>query len=141
MQKLSESLLVWNDGSNRLSRTDPRYDRERFFEVKSSYLARWLKSHNRFHPDIWLIGAGRTARRRARSLESAGVDIAAYVDIDPRKVGKSIGGRPVVHRDNLPPPGEYFLVSYVGSRGARREIQRFLEKRGYGMGDHFLLAA
>lgn len=141
MQKLPEPLLIWNDGSSRLSRTDPRYERERFFEIKAPYLARWLESNNPFHPAIWLIGAGRTARRRAQKLEEAGIEIAAYVDIDPKKVGRAIQGRPVIHRKDLPPPGVCFLLSYVGSRGARREIRQFVEECGYRMGNDFLLAA
>jgi glycosyltransferase involved in cell wall biosynthesis len=141
VEKLTEPLLVWNDPPERLSRTDPRYSPERFYEVKSGYLYRWLEAHNPFHPEICLIGAGRTTRRRARSLEALGVRIAAYVDIDPRKVGHFIQGRRVVHRDEIPPPASCFLLSYVGSRGAREEIRAFLEARAHRMGRDFLLAA
>lgn len=141
MYKLREPLLIWNDRPERLSRTDPRYDRERFFEIKGAYLARWLQSSNPFHPVVWLIGAGRRARRRVRSLEREGIKIAGFVDVDPKKVDREISRRPVVHRDVLPPPGSRFLLSYVASRGAREDIRNHLEGLGYRLGRDFLLAA
>jgi glycosyltransferase involved in cell wall biosynthesis len=141
MEKLTEPLLVWNDSPERLSRTDPRYSPERFYDLKSGYLFRWLQENNPFHPEIWLIGAGRTTRRRARFMEALGIRIVAYVDIDPRKVGHLIQGRRVVHRNDIPSPGACFLLSYVGSRGARDEIRGFLEARGHLMGRDFLPAA
>jgi hypothetical protein len=141
MQKLPRVLLTWNDPPDRLSRTDPRYATEAFYRVKAEYLARWLARHNPHHPDIVLIGSGRTTRKRARMLQKRGVDITAYVDIDPRKVGHLIEGRWVVHRDRIEPPGRCFLVSYVASRFAREEIRAFLEARGHEMGRDFILAA
>jgi glycosyltransferase involved in cell wall biosynthesis len=141
MEKLPDALLVWNDPPQRLSRTDPRYSVENFYRIKSHYLFRWLKVNNPHFPCVWLIGAGRTARRRAAFLERLGVRIEAFLDVDPRKVGRPITGRPVLHRENLPAPGSQFLLSYVGSRGARLEIEGFLQTRGFQRGRDFLMAA
>jgi hypothetical protein len=141
MDKVNEPLLIWNDTPERLSRKDSRYAIGQFYQVKTRYLYRWLSIFNPFHPEVWVIGAGRTARRRARLLEDLGVRIAAYVDVDPRKVGHTINGRPVVERSRIPSPGACFLLSYVGSRGAREDIQSFLESRGHRLGSDFLLAA
>ena len=141
MAKVPKELLVWNDPPDRLSRTDPRYSLDSFYAVKAAWLARWLERNNPRHPWITLIGAGRTARKRADALAGHGVEIEAFVDIDPRKVGKTVHGRPVLHRNELGPPGERFLVSYVASRGAREEIAAFLQARGHLPGRDFLLAA
>jgi glycosyltransferase involved in cell wall biosynthesis len=141
MDKVPETLLSWRDDPDRLSRTDSRCSAEAFYRLKAGYLARWLERFNPFHPDVVLIGSGRTTRKRAEMLEERGVQIAAYVDVDPRKIGRDIAGRPVMARDRVPEPGEVFLLSYVGSRGAREEIRAFLESRGHRMGVDFLLAA
>jgi len=141
MAKVPEYLVTWNDPPGRLSRTDPRYDPARFHAVKAGYLARHLERTNPFHPVIEVLGAGRVTRRRAERLCDHGVVIGGWWDIDPRKVGKVVGGRPVRHRDELPPAGTRFLVSYVASRGAAEDIAAFVAARGYVPGKDFLAAA
>ncbi|GAB4247537.1 MAG: glycosyltransferase family A protein [Acidobacteriota bacterium] len=139
--KLPEVLLTWSDSPARLTRTDLRYARDRFFAVKARYLATYLQRVNPHHPRIWLIGAGRVARRRARLLEPFGVEVAGYVDIDPRKIGHCIQGKPVISREEAPAPGEAFLVSFVAARGARDDIEAWLQARGHLPGIDYLLAA
>ncbi|MDQ7833477.1 MAG: glycosyltransferase [Desulfovibrionaceae bacterium] len=141
MAKVPEYLVTWNDQPGRLSRTDPRYDPSRFHEVKAGYLARHLERTNPFHPVIEVLGAGRITRRRAERLCDHGVVIGGWWDIDPRKVGKVVGGRPVRHRDGLPPAGTRFLVSYVANRGAAQEIAAFVATRGYVPGRDYIAAA
>ncbi len=141
MEKLPQTLFVWNDPPRRLSRTDPRYDSRRFYEVKADYLARWLVAHNPHHPHVQVLGAGRVSRKRAAYLCGHGIEITAYYDIDPRKVGHVVQGRPVLHRERIPPPGSAFLLSYVASRDAAAEIACFLLNRGHQEGKDFLLAA
>jgi hypothetical protein len=141
MAKVPETLVVWNDPPGRLSRTDSRYSPMAFYETKAEYLARWLARRNPRHPDIVLWGAGRESRRRAGCLVGHGIRITAYVDIDPRKIGQCIQGCPVIGPDQLPPPGEVFVVSYVGSRGAREAIRQSLVAKSYREGRDFILAA
>jgi glycosyltransferase involved in cell wall biosynthesis len=141
MAKIPEPLLVWNDPPDRLSRTDGRYSFEAFYETKAIYLARWLARHNPHHPDVVIWGSGRETRRRAEHLVRHGVCITHYVDIDPRKIGQIIKGRPVLGADELPPPGQRFVISYVGSRGARKDIRRRLTERGFLEGRHFVMGA
>ncbi len=141
MAKVPETLVVWNDPPQRLSRTDRRYSFAAFYQTKAEYLARWLARHNPCHPDIVLWGAGRESRRRAEFLAEHGIRITHYVDIDPRKIGQRVQGRPVLAPAQLPPPGEAFVVPYVGNRGAREEIRRRLLDHGYGEGQHFILGA
>lgn len=141
MEKLPERLLVWNDSPSRLSRRDPRYTPEAFSRLKGPYLARWLAAGNPHHPRVILWGAGRVTRRRARPLLAHGVRVEAFVDVDPRKVGRPIDGRPVLSPDALPPPGRAFVVSCVGGTGAREEIAARLQAAGYRPGAHYVLAA
>jgi hypothetical protein len=141
MAKLAEPLLVWRDSPARLSRRDPRYGPEAFARVKARYLARWLAAHNAHHPRIVLWGAGRRTRRRARFLVDEGVDIRSYIDIDPRKIGRAIAGRPVAGPDPLPAPGTCFIVAAVGSLNAREQIEGALTGAGYRPGRDYVLAA
>jgi glycosyltransferase involved in cell wall biosynthesis len=140
MTKLPEPLLAWHDSPARLSRRDPRYAPEAFYRMKVPYLARWLAAHNRHHPRIVLWGAGRVTRRRARLLVAEGVDIASYVDIDPRKIGRAIEGRPVVGPAALPAAGACFVVAAVASVNARDQIERVLMDADYRPGFDYVLA-
>ncbi len=141
MVKLEHELLVWNDPPERLSRSDPRYDAQRFNAVKAGYLARWLARHNPHHPEVHVLGAGRVSRKRAEALCAHGVRITTYYDVDPRKIGHVVHGRPVLHREAIPPPSGAFLLSFVASRGADADIAAFLQARGHVQGRDFLLAA
>lgn len=140
--KVPRLLLRWNDASARASRTDPRYDPEAFYRIKAAWLARELV-RTAAGREIWVWGAGRPTRKRAAHLESAGVSIAGYIDIDPKKATPAIGGtgRPVIGFGALPPPGRIFVTSYVSSRGARELTERELRARGYAAGRDFLLCA
>ena len=141
MEKLAEPLLVWRDSPTRLSRRDPRYASEALYGVKARYLGRWLARHNAHHPRVVFWGAGRVTRRRARLLLDEGVEIASYIDIDPRKVGRAIEGRPVIDPAALPAPGACFVVAGVASAGAREQIERALAAAGYRAGLDYILAA
>jgi len=141
MRKLPETLLVWADPPGRLSRVDGRYSPAAFYATKAGYLARWLARHNPRHPEVVVAGAGRTTRRRMELLTAHGVRIAAYLDVDPRKVGRLVHGRPVLHRGEVPGPRECFVLSAVGSHGAREDIAAFLEARGFVLGESWLPVA
>lgn len=138
--KLPDTLLVWNDPPGRLSRTDPRYSQEAFHALKAGYLARWLAANNPLHPDVVVVGAGRVTRRRAELLCGHGVRIVAYLDIDPRKIGRTHRGRPVLHHREAPEPGKGFVVSYVATPGAAEHVARFLEARGLSAGRDYVQA-
>lgn len=140
LAKLEQTLLVWNDPPGRLSRSDPRYGPQAFHSLKAGFLARWLARHNPHHPDIWVVGAGRPTRRRAEYLCGHGVRIAAYLDIDPRKIGRAISGRPVLHHEELPDRGRIFVVSYVSTPGAPEQVAAFLQERGYALGKDYIQA-
>ena len=137
--KLPQTLLTWNDQPGRLSRSDPRYAVEKFYDVKADYLARWLAGHNPHHPHITVVGAGRITRRRVDALKRCGIVVSAWADIDPRKVGKMYDGAPVIHHDAI--PRDAFVVPFVASIGAADRIRSLLEARGFRPGRDFIEAA
>lgn len=131
MAKAPEVLFDWRERPERLTRNDDRYSVDAFHAVKAPYLWRWLAANNPRHPRVTVWGAGRTTRQRLRWLKELGLEIDAYVDIDPRKVGQVIEGRRVVAPEELPPPGAAYLLTCVGSRGARELIEGRLQDAGY----------
>jgi hypothetical protein len=123
-----------------LSRTDSRYRVEAFFDLKARYLARELVRSGGGR-EVWVAGAGRPTRQRAAALEIEGARIEGYADVDPRKIGGEIAGRPVVAPANLPPRDQAVVLSYVGNRGARDKVRAVLEKQGREEGVDFWLCA
>lgn len=158
MAKVPRVLLRWHDSPMRLSRSDPRYHPEAFFRTKAEWIARWLTAERgRGSPvarnsiaqageeeasrPIYVWGAGRPTRKRAAYLAQHGVHIAAYIDVDQKKLTPAIGGTGarVIAPAELPPAGEVFVLGYVTSRGARELIRQELNRRGYVEGGDFLM--
>jgi len=136
--KLPHTLLAWRHSENRLTFTDRRYRVESFLRAKAHYLALLLNSPDR---PIHLWGAGKTGARLLKHLQRAGLEIAAVVDIDPRKIGGTKRGVPVVAPDALPGPNAAFVVTAVGAAGARTLIRQRLVERGYRELCDFICAA
>lgn len=141
MAKVPRRLLRWHDPPQRLSRTDPRYRPEAFFRAKAPWIARDLA--RRPARPVWVWGAGRPTRQRAAALTEHGVSFAGYIDVDPRKAGRALGGTglPVIAPEALPPPDQAFVLSYVSVRGARELIAAHLGSRGFVPGRDFLPCA
>jgi glycosyltransferase involved in cell wall biosynthesis len=155
IEKVPRTLLRWHDTASRLSRRDPRYDVERFYEVKAHWIARELERRGARrtgrdaaadHPGsrkLYVWGAGRPTRKRAGYLAAQGVTIDGYIDIDRKKSTPAIGGTgaPVILPAQIPPPSEVFVLGYVSSRGARELIRGELTARGFKEGRDFLMCA
>ena len=140
MAKLPEYLLDWHDSSDRLSRRDPRYSPQSFYETKAKYLAQWLIQSANNRP-IWIWGAGRITRKRASLLSNEGIEFRGYIDIDPQKIGGHFNGFQVIRPEDIPVIENPYIVSYVGNRGAREKIRNFLQGLGFSEESDFILAA
>ncbi len=140
MEKVAAPLLEWRDRAGRLSRMDSRYSPDAFFRTKAPWIAREL-ARIAAGREVWVWGAGRPTRKRARHLEAHGVRIAGYIDIDPKKQGNRLKDRPVLAPGDLPAPGTGFVLGYVASRGARQLVGTFLVAHGFVAGRDFLMCA
>ena len=138
---IPEEVLIWHDPPQRLSRTHPRYTIDAFYAMKAEYLARWCALHVRDWPRVIVWGAGRTTRKRVQHLQSCGARVRLWVDIDEKKIGHTVDGAPVVGPEDLPPPGQGFIIPFVGSRSARAQIRTWLEGNGYVLERDFIPAA
>lgn len=135
--KIPEVVLDWHDSEGRLTRTDPIYSDRAFYEIKSRYLAKWLSENNPHHPEVWVWGASRISRRRAKILEQEGIDIKLFIDT---KKSRQLD-RKIIYYEDLPPAGEGFILTYIRQMNNREKIQAFLAGRGYAEGKDYLLVS
>ena len=136
--KVPAVLLSWRERPDRLSRVDSRYSADAFRRCKVHWLLRGPLRGGRAAV-VW--GAGPTGKRFALELRRHGVQIAAFVELDPRKLGKRIHGAPVISPFDI---GEYrgaFCVAAVGQVGAREEIRRALAAAEWREGADFVAVA
>ncbi|MFO8070561.1 MAG: glycosyltransferase [Polyangia bacterium] len=129
LAKVPRVLFAWRDHARRVTRTDPRCRRDRIEELKLSFL---LKGPFAAGSAAAVWGAGPTGRGWRRRLEGAGVEVAAFVDVDPRKLGRRLGKAPVLSPDDLRSGSmPWHLLVAVGSPSARNRIRRFCGKLGW----------
>jgi GT2 family glycosyltransferase len=136
MARLPEVLLKWRERPDRASRTDPRYSRDAFDRLRAKYLAADPRLAAAREIVIW--GAGRKTRQRAQLLIDHGIPVSAWIDIDPRKVGRIYGERPVHPPEFLQRAPRPFVLIYVTNHGARDLIAARLQELGYRPGVDFL---
>jgi glycosyltransferase involved in cell wall biosynthesis len=118
--KLGETVLEWRDSPGRLTRRDPRYAAARFLALKIEALSRGLLASRR-EAVVW--GAGPVGKAWSRALRAAGHEVRAFVEVDPRKVGRRIHEAPVVpvvEAGRLRGP---LHLAAVGQKGARARIR------------------
>lgn len=135
---LPTPFVKWRDHGARVTRNDARCRPDRFFLIKAHYLRR------RFGDRLRIWGAGRDGRRLAAALVNEGVTIDAFIDIDPRKIGREKRGGtvPVLGESSLLGPGDGApIVSAVGIPRARQEIRDALDAKGYVEGLDYVCGA
>jgi FlaA1/EpsC-like NDP-sugar epimerase len=134
--KVPRVLFAWTQHPASATRADVRCSVERMRAARARYLAPRLRAMSR---PIAVWGAGPTGKRLARELEKHGIRAARFIDIDPRKIGRTRRGAPVVDRASL--DREHAIVVAVGVRGARDAVRTELTDRGFVEGVDFVLAA
>jgi glycosyltransferase involved in cell wall biosynthesis len=139
MAKVDEELLRWQHREGRLTFTHARYAWERLMDARAAYLpARLARVTAGRALAVW--GAGPTGKALARALEGRGVRAARFVDIDPRKIGRTARGAPIVAADALDRTRDCCVVA-VGARGARGLVRAHLAAHGWREGTDFIAAS
>lgn len=138
-EKLPRALLSWRDGDGRLTRTHPMYSERSFYAAKLHFFRR----HPLCRSPLTVWGAGPIGRAWTRDLLAAGLDVPRVIDIDPKKIGRTIaGGRSrVVSPDEALSTRSGLILGAVGSRGARDLIRARLLKESRIEGRDFLFVA
>jgi glycosyltransferase involved in cell wall biosynthesis len=136
--KLAKTLLLWRDGAGRLSRTDPRYAPDRFLDLKLHALARGPLAG---HRPVVIWGAGPVGKGWSRALARHGHPVAAFVEVDPRKIGGSIHGAPVVPVAGAAAFRGPLHLAAVGQAKARDRIREEAHRLGLCEGRDLLAVA
>ncbi len=131
LAKVDALLYDWRHAAGRLTFSDARYDPAAFLDCKLHHLSPRLQGR---HLIVW--GAGQDGKRLTRALQAREHHVAAFIDIDPRKVGGTRLGVRVWAPEHLPemhaPASEStLLLVAVGTRGARQLIRERLAPLGY----------
>ena len=140
--KVPEILLSWREHPGRMTHVDGRYSVENFLRAKAHYL---IQGPLKERDGLIVWGAGKTGRRLSKHLIRGGWPPAAFVDITPDKIGKTMRNIPIIGADELMSYwGKYerpLLLAAVASRGARELIRQELARMGMVEGEDFLCAA
>jgi glycosyltransferase involved in cell wall biosynthesis len=138
-EKLPRTLLSWRDGERRLTRTHPMYAERKFYAAKLHFFRR----HPLCKSPVTVWGAGPIGRDWTRDLLGAGIDVPHVIDIDPKKIGRTIanGRVKVVSPDEALATRSGLILGAVGARGARDLIRARLLKESLAEGRDFLFVA
>ena len=120
-------VLRWREHPARRSRTDPAYAVEAFVRCKVHHLRETLL---RRFASVVVWGAGPVGKSFARELARTDVSVAAFVDVDPRKLGRVIHGAPVVPQEEAPRFGSSLALGAVAGEAARAEIRAAVAAQG-----------
>lgn len=128
LAKVDRHVLRWRHRAGRATFSDPRYSVEAHRTLRARHLSPVLRGKRDAGRALVTWGAGPTGRRLARAIEVHDVRFERFVDIDPKKIGRTTRGAPIVSMDALHPND--FVVVAVGSRTARELVRAELLARG-----------
>ncbi len=136
--KCEATLLDWRDGPGRLTRSDRRYAPGCFRALKIEALGRGLGAERAVV--VW--GAGPLGKAFARGWLASGRRLAAFAEVDRRKLGKRLHGAPVVSAGEAAEtfPGALH-VGAVGQPGARERLRAEARRLGLVDGRDFVAVA
>jgi hypothetical protein len=115
------------------------YSGRKFYEAKLHF----FKRHPLCRGPVAVWGAGPTGRDWVRDLLRAGIEVPHVIDIDPKKIGRTIanGRVKVVSADEGLSKRGGVILGAVGSRGARDLIRTRLMEKQLSEGRDFLFVA
>ncbi len=133
-----EVLLAWRESPGRLTRTDPRYALDRHVALKAAWLAGGPLADRR---EVALWGAGETGRAFARALGRHGISVRLFLEVDRRKIGRTVLGVPVHSFEEAGRARGMPLLVAVGAPGARALIRDELGRAGFREVDEYRCVA
>ncbi|MDH3903231.1 MAG: glycosyltransferase [Xanthomonadales bacterium] len=137
MGKPEPVLLRWREHENRLTHTDPLYQRKKFMQAKSNFLV-----HERLQGRSVIIwGAGPTGRLMFDLITAEGGKVKGFIEVHPRRIGGQKRGLPVWSMDKVDSLDDSLLLVAVGAAGARDEIASYLHEHNKLPGQDYLFVA
>jgi hypothetical protein len=138
LTNLPTPLLDWRESAGRLTRTDGRYALPRHMALKCAALVAGPLAGV---SEVALWGAGETGRAFADALAVERVRVITFVEVDRKKIGRSIRGAPVISYQEVTTVRGLPLLVAVGAPGARGLIRAELGKQGFEEGRDFRCVA
>ncbi|MFH2096607.1 MAG: glycosyltransferase [Bacteroidota bacterium] len=135
VHKLGDVMIRWYDSDTRLSRTLDQYSDEAFFRLRTEFLSAWLARNNPHHPDVAVWCAGRISRKWVSLLKEEGIAVQCYIDI---RTNRQLDSK-VIRYDEIPSPGDIFILVYMRHAEIRTRITEYLDQRGYISGKDYML--
>ena len=117
-----DPVVEVRDRPDRLTRSDPRYRRAAFDEVRRQHLEQTVLSAAE---NVVVWGAGKTGRRWIRWLRNKGCKLSV---VDPFQVGKLCQDHSVLGAQALCQLPVDLLLVAVAARGAREEIRADIQR-------------
>ncbi|HVS84951.1 MAG TPA: glycosyltransferase family 2 protein [Gaiellaceae bacterium] len=137
-RNLAAPVVRWREHPDRISRTQPQYSLDAFRRCKVHYLRQTLLAGGRAAV-VW--GAGPTGKAFARELLRAGTPLAAFVEVDPRKLGKRIHDAPVVSAEQGGAFTGALHLGAVSGPDARARLRELAAGLGLAEGRDFVAVA
>jgi len=135
--RLPQELFFWRDHPERATRVMDEYAVTAFRACKlDSLLQGYLKNTQ----EVIIAGAGLEGRAWQRLLSTAGIRVAKWIDVDRRKIGKTLHGAPIVSTMQLQTRHGKILVA-IGVRGAREQFRELVLPLGLAEGIDFICVA
>ena len=135
--KIPQLVLMWREHEQRLTRTDKRYAVKEFIKAKAWMLAETLLKDR---PAI-ICGTGKLAVKLCDVLMALGVDVRAFVDVAPEKIGRTRRDLPVLSfEDMLSSRENALLLGALGARGAGEKLREIFIASQLQEGQDFILA-
>ena len=131
-------LLDWGNDPGRLSRNHPAYSLAAFRACRVHHLRRSMLV-GREGVVVW--GAGPTGKSLAIEFQRQGVRVAAFVEVDPRKIGQVIHGAPVCEAGAAREFGAVLHVGVVARAAGREAVRTAALKAGLNDGVDFVSMA
>ena len=135
--RLPQTLFFWRDHPERATRTMDEYSSNAFRTCKLHHLRQgFLKNIT----EVVIAGAGVEARAWQRLLAASGILVSHWLDVDPRKIGRTLHGAAVTRPEDLELAGRK-MIAAIGVRGAREQFRNVSEKLGWLEGVDFVCVA
>jgi glycosyltransferase involved in cell wall biosynthesis len=128
LANVAATVLDWRESPGRLTRTDRRYALDRHVALKCRAL---VEGPLAGRAEVALWGAVETGRAFADALAPLGVRVAAFVEVDRKKIGRTIRGAPVWPWEEVARVRGLPLLVAVGAPGARGLIRDELNRSGF----------
>ena len=133
--RLPRTLFFWRERPERATRTLPEYTAASFRACKAHHLKRCFLNGVE---EVVLAGAGLEGRAWSRALQAEGIRVVGWVDVDPRKIGRTLHGAPVAAGHEVTAGDGGKMLVTVGARGARDQIRRWADGAGFAEGVDYL---